>query len=306
MFWTDWGKHRIERAGLDGSARKTVAETVIYWPNALTLDYPARQIYWADAHFDYIGAMNYDGSARRRVIGHPSVVHPFAITVFRNYLYFSDWTRHAVVKVEKFTGSESKVLLRNLGQPMDVHVYHSARQPPASNPCNDSKCGCAQLCLISPIPTRGCVCSCKIGYQLAEDKKTCNLQNTFLIYARGTEIAGIPKEVNTSGDAISPLLGLGNAVGIDFDAKERMIYFSDIVRDNISRVSLDDRKVEVLVKSVKNVDGLAVDWIGRNLYWTDADRHEVAVAKLNGSFKKVLFDKDVGRPRAIVLHPSEG
>lgn len=291
---------------MDGSARKTIAETGIYWPNALTLDYPTRQIYWADAHFDYIGAMNYDGGARRRVLGHPSVVHPFAITVYRNFLYFSDWTRHAVIKVQKFTGNESKVLLQNLGQPMDVHVYHSARQPPASNPCNDSKCGCAQLCLITPIPTRGCVCSCRIGYQLAEDKKSCNLQNTFLIYARGPEIAGIPKEVNASGDAISPLLGLGNAVGIDFDAKERMIYFSDIVLDNISRISLADRKVKVLVKSVKNVDGLAVDWIGRNLYWTDADRHEVAVARLNGSFKKVLFDKDVARPRAIVLHPTEG
>lgn len=291
---------------MDGSTRKTIAETGIYWPNALTLDYPMRQIYWADAHLDYIGAMSYDGGARRRVLGHPSVVHPFAITVYRNFLYFSDWTRHAVIKVEKFTGNESKVLLQNLGQPMDVHVYHSARQPPASNPCNDSKCGCAHLCLITPIPIRGCVCSCMIGYRLAEDKKSCELQKTFLIYARGTEIAGIPKEVNASGDAISPLLGLGNAVGIDFDAKERMIYFSDIVRDNISRISLVDRKVKVLVKSVKNVDGLAVDWLGRNLYWTDADSHEVAVAKLNGSFKKVLFDKDVARPRAIVLHPSEG
>lgn len=145
-----------------------------------------------------------------------------------------------------------------------------------------------------------------IGYKLAEDKKSCILQDTFLIYARGTEIAGIPKEVNASGDAISPLLGLGNAVGLDYDAKEQMIYFSDIIRDNISRFSLFERKVEVLVKSVKNADGIAVDWLGRNLYWTDADKKEVAVAKLNGSSKKVLFSEGVSRPRAIVLHPVKG
>lgn len=145
-----------------------------------------------------------------------------------------------------------------------------------------------------------------IRYKLAKDKKSCILQETFLIYARGTEILGIPKEVNASGDAIAPMLGLGNAVGLDYDAKEEMIYFSDIVRDNISRFSITDRKVEVLVKSVKNVDGIAVDWLGRNLYWTDADKHEVAAAKLNGSFKKVLFREGVSRPRAIVLHPMEG
>lgn len=292
---------------MDGSVRTTIAKTGFYWPNALTLDYPTRTLYWADAYFDYIGAMTYDGGGRRRIVGRSSVVHPFAITVFRNYLYFSDWTRHAVIKVDKFSGNESGILLRHLGQPMDVHVYHRARQPPASNPCNSSgECGCSQVCLITPVPTRGCVCSCMIGYKLAEDKKSCILQDTFLIYARGTEIAGIPKEVNASGDAISPLLGLGNAVGLDYDAKEQMIYFSDIIRDNISRFSLFERKVEVLVKSVKNADGIAVDWLGRNLYWTDADKKEVAVAKLNGSSKKVLFSEGVSRPRAIVLHPVKG
>lgn len=291
---------------MDGTNRKTIANTAVYWPNALTLDYPTRQIYWADAHLDYIGAMSYDGGDRRRVLGHPSVVHPFAITVFRNHLYFSDWTRHAVVKVEKFSGNESRVLLANLGQPMDVHVYHSARQPPASNPCNNSKCNCSQLCLITPIPKRDCVCRCRTGYQLADDGKSCNKLETFLIYAHKTEIAGIPKEVNASGDAILPLLGLGHAVGIDYDAKEQMIYFSDNMRDNISRVGRFDRKVEVLVKSVRSVNGIAVDWLGRNLYWTDADEREVAVAKLNGSFKKVLFKEDVARPLAIVVHPVEG
>ena len=292
---------------MDGSNRKTILSIHVYWPNALTLDYPTRQIYWADANFDYIASISYDGEERRRVLGHPAVVHPFAITVFRNHLYFSDWTRHAVVKVDKFSGNESGVLLRDLSQPMDIQVYHSARQPLASNPCNNtSKCGCSHLCLITPIPTRGCACRCMIGYKLAEDRKSCIKLDTFLIYARGTEIVGIPKDVNSSDDAILPLFGLGNARGLDYDAKTNMIYFSDITRDNISRFSLSDRKMKVLVKSVKNADGIAVDWLGRNLYWTDSDRREVAVAMLNGSFKKVLFSKDVARPRAIVLHPLKG
>ncbi|XP_068751456.1 low-density lipoprotein receptor-related protein 1-like isoform X2 [Montipora capricornis] len=299
--------HKIERAGMDGSNRTVIAVTTIFWPNALTLDYPARKIYWADAHYDYVGVMNYNGGERRRILGYPYVAHPFAITVFRNYLYFSDWTRHAVVKVNKFSGNQSGILFGQLGQPMDIKVYHSARQPHTHNPCNDSSnCGCEHLCLLSPASSKGCVCSCMIRYQLAADNKSCILQDTFLIYAQGTKIVGMPMEANTSRDMIAPFLGLGNAMGLDYDSREQMIYFSDIVRDNISRFSINDRKLEVLVTSVKNADGIAVDWLGRNLYWTDAGEHEVAVAKLNGSFKKVLFRDGVLRPRAIALHPMEG
>ena len=291
---------------MDGTGRRLLADSNVHWPNGLTLDYPTRYVYWADAQLDIIAAMTYDGGKRRRIIGYPNVVHPFAITLFRNHLYFSDWRRHAVVKVEKFAVNKSSVLLSDLAQPMDIQVYHTARQPSAPNPCNDSNCGCMQLCLIAPIPSRGCSCYCTIGFKLAPDRKSCLLEDTFLVYARGTEISGIPKEVNASGDAMTPVLGLGNAVGLDYDAKERRIYFSDILRDNISRVGLSGEKLEVLVKFVRNADSIAVDWLGRNLYWTDVDKHEVAVAKLNGSFKKVLFSDGVKNPRGIALDPMKG
>lgn len=85
-----------------------------------------------------------------------------------------------------------------------------------------------------------------------------------------------------------------------------MIYFFDIVRDNISRFSINDRKFEVLVILVKNVDGIVVDWFGRNLYWIDVGEYEVVVVRLNGLFKKVLFRDGVLRLRVIVLYLMEG
>ena len=38
---------------------------------------------------------------------------------------------------------------------------------------------------------------------------------------------------------------------------------------------------------VDHPDGLAGDWIGRNLYWTDTGTDRIEVARLNGTWRKV-------------------
>ncbi len=57
---------------------------------------------------------------------------------------------------------------------------------------------------------------------------------------------------------------------------------------------------------VLNPDGLAVDWIGRNLYWCDKGLDVIEVSKLNGSYRKQLITKDLDEPRAIVVEPRAG
>lgn len=53
---------------LDGSERKAIVETSLFWPNGLTIDYPAQKLYWADAKHHVIETSALDGSGRRRVI----------------------------------------------------------------------------------------------------------------------------------------------------------------------------------------------------------------------------------------------
>ena len=65
--------------------------------------------------------------------------------------------------------------------------------------------------------------------------------------------------------------------------------------------------VQVLVRSeLKNPDGIAVDWVAQNLYWTDTGTNRIEVSRLNGSARRVLIDENLDEPRAIALDPTKG
>lgn len=107
MFWTDWGNDaKIERAGLDGSHRETIVSYDIKWPNGLTLDLVRRRVYWLDAKLNLISSCDYDGAARRQILrSSSSLRHPFSISVFEDFLYWTDWDTQAIYRANKFNGS---------------------------------------------------------------------------------------------------------------------------------------------------------------------------------------------------------
>lgn len=64
---------------------------------------------------------------------------------------------------------------------------------------------------------------------------------------------------------------------------------------------------EILVNTeVDHPDGVAIDWLGRNLYWTDTGMDRIEVSRLNGSARKVLIADNLDEPRAISLDPGSG
>lgn len=65
--------------------------------------------------------------------------------------------------------------------------------------------------------------------------------------------------------------------------------------------------VKTIVKDkIITPDGLAVDWIHGNVYWTDTGRNAISVASLDGKLIKLLFGTNLDEPRAIVVNPLEG
>ena len=57
-----------------------------------------------------------------------------------------------------------------------------------------------------------------------------------------------------------------------------------------------------------SADGLAWDWVGKNLYWTDAAEHHIEVMDpFETDNRKILITTgDNSIPRAIVVDPHQG
>ena len=58
-------------------------------------------------------------------------------------------------------------------------------------------------------------------------------------------------------------------------------------------------------------EGVAVDWVSRNIYWTDSGKKTIEVARLDDRRIRsnqipgvVLFDEQIQNPRGIAVHPS--
>lgn len=62
----------------------------------------------------------------------------------------------------------------------------------------------------------------------------------------------------------------------------------------------------VIGQGLKTTDGLAVDWVARNLYWTDTGRNTIEASRLDGSCRKVLINNSLDEPRAIAVFPRKG
>ena len=97
------------------------------------------------------------------------------------------------------------------------------------------------------------------------------------------------------------------AVGLSYDCHEQYVYWSDVSSKRINRVRLDGSDFSVVLEDVKSPEGLAIDWISRNVYFTDSEARTIEVATLNGKkYRKVLIKSNLQNPRGIAVDPVDG
>lgn len=312
MFWSDWGEvPKIERASMDGtnSTRTVIINDKIFWPNGLTVDYNARRLYWADAKLGFISSMDFDGGNRHTVSNNQSgsLSHLFALTLFGDMLYWTDWVQKGIHSCNKTSGQRERSYLNETLSPMGITVFDPARQPKSSSTCQVNNGGCSHLCLLSSLPPYYS-CACPTGIKLMQDGKTCRSNaEKILLLARKNDIRQISLDTYDYTAVVLPIQNIKHCVTLDYDVVDKKMYWMDDDLHVIKRSRLDGSMQETIVSTqVDHPDGIAIDWIARNLYWTDAGTDRIEVARLNGDSRKILLSVDLDQPRAIALHPEAG
>ena len=80
----------------------------VQWPNGLTIDHLANRVYWVDAQRDQIASCDLDGTpdsfkvVLKRV---NQLVHPFAVAIHKDMMYWDDWNNKAIFMADKNNGN---------------------------------------------------------------------------------------------------------------------------------------------------------------------------------------------------------
>lgn len=86
-----------------------------------------------------------------------------------------------------------------------------------------------------------------------------------------------------------------------------IVFFTDIVDDKIYRGSIIHGSlinIQVIVETgLSTAEGLAVDWIGKTIYWIESSLDQIEVAKFDGTSRKTLIAGNMESPRSIAVDP---
>lgn len=127
------------------------------------------------------------------------------------------------------------------------------------------------------------------------------MTNPSIILAAGSSIKSISEDFDSVEDLYEKMSGV---VALDVDIHTQFIYWSDLKRKQIRRGNLNSRHSHIVISSnLGLVEGIAVDWVGRKLYWTDSLLSSIEVSELLGENRKKLIGKNLDKPRAIAVHP---
>lgn len=87
-----------------------------------------------------------------------------------------------------------------------------------------------------------------------------------------------------------PLKHVSYTIAVDYDPVDGYIYWTDDTVQKIQRAKLDgSQQQDVISLEIQHPDGLAVDWVSRNLYWTDTGTDRIEVVRLNYGYRRVSF-----------------
>ncbi|XP_042365557.1 low-density lipoprotein receptor-related protein 2-like [Plectropomus leopardus] len=217
---------------------------------------------------------------------------------------------------------------RNCSSPSAPHCDHNCVSTP-----NGARCYCAAgfrlqsravscvdidecseepqaVCKHTCLNTRGSyMCNCLPGFYLEPDNKSCKTKDEPLL------LASVQSELLLLGVHSSTLRLLSSAnrpvFSLDYHWAQKRVYWLSPDYQSIRWADMENSNSKgTLIKGVKS-DSIAVDWVGKNLYWVDGLVGQILAVKLSHTTVRsqdhtVVLGEDLEQPSSLVLLPHRG
>lgn len=234
----------------------------------------------------------------------------------------------ALIVFDVFFHKEQTHLKMDFNQSFNkISIIHRQRQPlleAGQNPCAINNGGCHHLCLIkyeNHVPLAKCQCS--TGYYLNNSKCHLDQSKNKLIYVLSRpgsikmislpDLANLSLNLTNQNHIKMSTIPLTRPVAVEYDHRTSTIFYSNIERYVINNYILDytaksQNYASVFIdKGVIRCEALAIDPLGRNLYWTDSAMLAISVANLdNSNFRKRLITTELFHPKSITIDFANG
>ncbi|KFO88091.1 Low-density lipoprotein receptor-related protein 2, partial [Buceros rhinoceros silvestris] len=167
---------------------------------------------------------------------------------------------------------------------------------------------CSQVCLNAP---GSYSCGCSPGYLLEPNFRDCKLTGPEPVLLVAVQSEVLSYGLRSGREEVLLTTDKDRVVfSLDYDPVERKVFWMDLATESIRWQELDSGKKGTLVKGVRS-DCIAVDWLGRNLYWTDGAAGRVLATRLKAAWRgvpeyAVVMDEDLDQPHSLVLQPLAG
>ncbi|KAM8873175.1 uncharacterized protein ACB058_004818 isoform 2-T2 [Synchiropus picturatus] len=164
---------------------------------------------------------------------------------------------------------------------------------------------CKHICINTP---GSYTCHCHPGFYLEPDNKSCKAEDEALL------LASVQSELLLLGVHSRTLRLFSSATrpvfSLDYHWSQQRVYWLSPDYQSVRWADMNSSKKGTLIQGVK-ADFIAVDWIGKNLYWIDGLVGQILAVQLRdvtvGSHNyTVVLGEDLEHPSSLVLLPHMG
>nr|XP_006822973.1 PREDICTED: low-density lipoprotein receptor-related protein 4-like [Saccoglossus kowalevskii] len=274
VYWSDIGTNaKIEIASLNGEHRRVLVSAedsssdIIETPIDLTIDYEINRLFWIDAGTDKIMSIDLIfNTVREEVIGIP-FNQPIGITLDANFYFVSDVIEKIFV-ISRTNTDDFGVI--NAGGTRFLGIVYFSSQASINNN--------------HLVP----------GHRLIFS----TLNNT---------VCSLPVNFGHSGEPAVEWCFMDSIAltSMDYIYNQDMMYGYDALSQSIVKTQLRDNAVPNTVLSVTYVQGISIDWLTNNLYFSDSNRKAIYVCTIDGDFVTAIVTEYVDQPSEIIVHPEK-